>query len=442
MLNSIALTAGRADNAARLRMKLTRRRFLTSAAGAGALSAVRPTLAAQPSLAPRPSPLDPQSLALQEGAAKPVLRLKGLNGPVIIESIELLRKGREHFVRVRSKDGAEGVSVDNGRMGVLHPILNRLIIPYFIGKDARDWEEHLFGVYRHGDNYKLQGLALWSPVALVEFAVLDLLGRLTRQSLGELLGGVIRTRVPFYVASGRRDTTPEQEVDYLKGLIEQTGAKAVKYRLGGRMSRNEDAMPGRTEKLIPLSRKALGDKVAIHADANSSYDPPQAIRIGRMLEDIKAIYYEEPCPFDNFDATKQVSDALSIPVALGEQESSQWRFQWMIRNRVADIVQPDLFYYGGLVRSRRVARMAEVCDLPTTVHLSGGFGFVYSLHFAACTPKIGPWQEYKKGVESYGQWFDPPLRIIEGALTVPQGSGVGIADPKEILKGAAPIAKD
>src|ERR1051326_3117358 len=111
--------------------------------------------------------------------------------------------------------------------------------------------------------------------------------------------------------------------------------------------------------------------------------------MGRRLQDIGSIHYEEPCPFDNFDATKQVSDALSIPVALGEQESSHWRFQWMIRNRVADIVQPDLYYYGGLIRSIRVARMAERAGLPTTAHLSGGFGFVYLLHFAACVPKIG-----------------------------------------------------
>jgi hypothetical protein len=91
----------------------------------------------------------------------------------------------------------------------------------------------------------------------------------------------------------------------------------------------------------------------------SSYDPPEAIRVGRMLEDIKASPYEEPCPFDNFDATKKVADTLLIPVALDEQESSQWRFQWCIRNHVADVIQPDLYYYGGLIRSRRVARLAE-----------------------------------------------------------------------------------
>ena len=416
-------------------MKLNRRKFLTRTAGAGALSLVPPALAASP----KATAATVADSALEQAAAEPVLQLKGLNEPVIIDSIQLLSKGRDHFLRVRARNGAEGIAVDNGRIDILRPILTRLIIPYFIGKDARDLEEHLFQVYRYQSNYKLLGLALWSPVALVEFALLDLLGRMTGQSIPQMLGGSVRTTVPFYVASERRDTTPEQEVNYLKSLIEQTGARAVKYRLGGRMSRNEDALPGRTPGLITLSRRALGDKMVILADANSSYDPPQAIEVGRRLEDIGCIHYEEPCPFDNFDATKKVADALSIPVALGEQESSQWRFQWMIRNRVADIVQPDLFYYGGLIRSRRVARMADLAGLPTTVHLSGGFGFVYTLHFAACTPRIGPWQEYKKGVETYGKWFDPPLRIVDGALTVPKGRGVGIADPVELLKGATVI---
>jgi L-alanine-DL-glutamate epimerase-like enolase superfamily enzyme len=419
-------------------MKTSRRSFLGTAAAAGLGAAAAPLLAQPPATAPGFRSVTDD--VLEQAAAKPVLQLKGLTSPVIIESIELLRKGREHFVRVRSKDGAEGIAVDDGRMDLLHPILNRLVIPYFIGKDARDLEEHLFGVYRYQSNYKLLGLALWCPVALVEFATLDLLGRLTKQSLGGLLGGVVRTTIPFYVASGRRDTTPAQEIDYLKSLIDQTGAKAIKYRVGGRMDRNRDALPGRTDKLIPLTRQVFGDKMVIHADANSSYDPPEAIRVGRLLEDIKAIHYEEPCPFDDFDATKKVTDALEIPVAFGEQEASQWRFQWAIRNHVVDIVQPDLYYYGGMIRSMRVARMAEQAVMATTVHLSGGFGFVYSLHFASCTPQIGPYQEYKKGVETYGKWFDPPLKIVDGAISVPKGPGVGLADPKELLKDAGVVS--
>ncbi len=413
-------------------MSFTRRDFIGRTAGLGALAATSPaTLLGQ-------APQD-VSQALDQAAARPVLELAGLNDPVIIESVDLLLKENQYYIRVRSKDGVEGVSLDNNRAKYVAPIFQQRVAPYFIGKDARQLEDHLWGLYRWGSNYKLQGLAFWSSVAWIEFAILDLLGRVAGKSIGDLLGGVIRKKVPFYVASGRRDTTPEEEIDYLKGLIEETGAKAIKYRVGGRMSRNEDALPGRTPKLIELSRKELGDEMAIHADSNSSYDPPQAIEVGRMLEDIGAVYFEEPCPFDHLEDTRQVTDTLTIPVAGGEQEFSQWRFKWAIENRAVDIVQPDVQYYGGLIRSIRVSRMAELLNMPTTVHISGGFGFIYMLHFASRTPDIGDWQEYKRNIERYADWFDPPLRIEDGSLIVPEGPGVGIVDTKEILKGATVV---
>src|SRR5262245_7384765 len=176
-------------------MKLTRRHFLAASAGAFSITPAGLAVAKD---------TRPSEDLLEKAAARPVLERRHFKNPIIIDAIELLRKGGDYFVRVRSRDGAEGISVDNGRADLLHPILNRAVIPYFIGKDARDLEEHLFGVYRYRDNYKLQGLALWCPVAWVEFAILDLLGRVAGKPMGELLGGVLRERVPFYIASGRR----------------------------------------------------------------------------------------------------------------------------------------------------------------------------------------------------------------------------------------------
>ena len=415
-------------------MRLNRRNLLELAAGTGVLSLVQGCQSTGTFSHKSNVTLE----KLEQAAAAPVLKPDVADSPLIIESIELLRDGNGSFVRVRSKDGAEGVSLTNGREQYVYPILNKLVIPYFIGKDARDLEEHLWEVYRFRSNYKLQGLAFWCCVAWVEFAILDMIGRVTGKSIGELCGGVIRRNVDFYVASGRRDSTPEEEVEYLANLVEETGAKAVKFRVGGRMSRNADSMPGRTEGLIPLARKKLGDEIDLHADANSSYDPPQAIEVGRMLEEVGAVYFEEPCPFDHLEDTKIVTDTLTIPVAGGEQEFSQRRFRWMIYNRGVDIVQPDLHYYGGLIRSTRVARMAAVAGMPTTVHISGGFGFVYMLHFASFTPDVGLYQEYKRNIERYAGWFDPPLKINNGAITVPEGPGVGIKDTKSLLKDAKP----
>jgi L-alanine-DL-glutamate epimerase-like enolase superfamily enzyme len=384
--------------------------------------------------------LGPSLEELDQAAAAPVLKLDGLTAPVVIDSIRLLKKDREYLVHVRSKDGAEGVSFTNPpRAEYLAELLKQLVIPFFIGKDARDLEKLLWDLYRSQDNYKLYGIALWSPQAWVEFAILDMLGRINGKPIGALIGDVVRKEIPFYVASGRRDTTPEQEIEFLQKLVERSKARALKFRVGGCMSRNADASPGRTEKLIPLVRKTFGAAMDIHADSNSSYDPPKAIEVGRMLEDIKAVYYEEPCPFDHLEDTKKVADALTIPVSGGEQEYSDWRFRWMIANRGVDIVQPDLHYYGGLIRSMRVARMADVAHMPTTVHISGGFGFVYMLHFSSAVRDAGRYQEYKLGTEKYGAWFDPPLTVAHGKMSVPTGPGVGIKDLRRLLQGAVEV---
>ncbi len=405
-------------------MRINRRSFLTGAAAAGA-----PLPAAQ-STGPTPEALD-------RAAGAPVLKRDLFSSPVVIDSVRLLKKGNDYIVHVRSKDGAEGVSITNPpRANYLAPIFKQLVAPFFLKKDARDLDNLLWELYRWQDNYKLYGLALWSPQAWAEFAILDMLGRIANKSIAELIGDVRRREVAIYVASGRRDTTPEQEIEHLKKLVSQSGAKALKFRAGGRMSRNADAMPGRTETLIPLVRKTFGAAMDIHADSNSSYDPPKAIQIGRMLEEIKAVYFEEPCPFDHLEDTKKVADALAIPVAGGEQEYSDWRFRWMIANRGVDIVQPDLFYYGGMVRSIRVARMADLAKMPTTVHISGGFGFVYMLHFASVVRDPGRYQEYKLGTEKYGSWFDPPITVKDGKMTVPGGPGVGIKDIQGLLQGA------
>src|SRR5262249_44673997 len=197
------------------------------------------------------------------------------------------------------------------------------------------------------------------------------LGKVAGQSLGDLLGGTRRRDIKIYRASGNRGNTPQQEVEYLKKVVAESGAKALKFRLGGRMSNNADSLPGRTEKLIPLVREAFGPAMTLYADANSSYDVPKAIEIGRLLEKYNYGFYEEPVPFDHLDDTKRVADALTIPVAGGEQEFSLWGFRWVIHHRAVDVVQPDLHYFGGVVPCTAGGRMAGGAGLPVAPHMGG-----------------------------------------------------------------------
>ncbi len=135
--------------------RLTRRFFLGgSLAAGGVISSARGAIVGD----------DRQTLdhRVDDVAAAAVLRVDGLDKPVKIASMELLRNRRNFLVRVRTTDGAEGIGVPNA-MHMIHtyPIFLNRVAPFFVGKDARQLEPLLWELYRHDDNYKYQGLALW-----------------------------------------------------------------------------------------------------------------------------------------------------------------------------------------------------------------------------------------------------------------------------------------
>ncbi len=416
-------------------MSVSRRRFLQ----AGAVGAAGTFAAGKASAHPLMMPSE-QTEALDRVAAEPVLQVDDLTEPVEIERMELLHveADREWLVRARSTEGAEGIAVtSSGRFHEAYPLYLHRVAPFFQGRDARDLETHLWDLYRHGSSYKYQGMLFWCCVAAAEMAILDMLGKIGGKSIAQLLGGIRQSEMPIYYASGHRYNTPEEEAEHLQGLVEGTGAQAVKFKLGGRMSRNADSIPGRSEALIPLVRETLGPDITLYTDANSSYDVPNAVRLGRLQEEHGYGFFEEPVPFDHLEETRQCTQELDVPIAWGEQEFSTWRFRWMIQNHGVDIVQPDLHYYGGYIRSMRVARMADHVGLIVQPHMSGwGTGFIDLLHYHAAMPNPGPFQEYKGQSRVPVESDTSSLRPENGVIQVPTGPGFGIRIDPDYL-GAA-----
>ncbi len=366
-----------------------------------------------------------------------VVKAELVKEPVVIESVELLKIGKSYLVRVRSKSGAEGYAEAHSVvMAAAYPILIKKVAPTFVGRDGRDLEKLLDEVYLASSNYKWQGLPFWVSVAVVEIAILDLLGQVAKQPLGALIGEVWRKEIPVYRASSHRGNAPEAEIEYLRGQMEETGAKAIKFRLGARMY-YDDASTKRDLALIPMTRKEFGDGVSIYADANGSYDVPLSLRMGRLMEEHKFAFFEEPVPFDYYEETKQIADTLRIPIALGEEEMSIRGFRRIIETGTAQVIQPDLLYFGGLVRSMRVARMAAAAGLDCTPHMSGGgIGYLYIAHFASTIKNSGAHQEYKGDDDALPiSSKTSTLKSEKGMLKVPDGPGLGIEfDPAFLAK--------
>ena len=126
---------------------------------------------------------------------QPVLKTDFLKDPVTVKSIELLKNGRTYIVRTRSSDGAEAITVPNSnRVENLYPLLLNQIITCFVNQDARKLESLLWDSYRHRDNYKYQGMALWICTMAVETALLELMGKTAKRPVADSSAGACAIR--------------------------------------------------------------------------------------------------------------------------------------------------------------------------------------------------------------------------------------------------------
>jgi L-alanine-DL-glutamate epimerase-like enolase superfamily enzyme len=296
-------------------------------------------------------------------------------------------------------------------------------------------------IYIFNFNFRFNGMAFGLPLASAEFAILDMLGRIANKPVSEMIGKIHNSEVGLYVATEFREKPLEEHFDLIKKAVAEYDIHALKFKVGYQYAGTTDihypGVPGKAEKIIPLLRKTYGENMALYADSNGYYSVKEAIRIGKILEEYKYRYFEEPVMYDHFEDIKEVADALTIPVANGEQDQSYVHFRWSIANDGLDIVQPDNYYFGGLIRSMKVARMAEAFGKTIIPHMSGGgLGFLYNIIFVSSVPNAGEHHEFK-GLNTDVPFECPtsPLKVVNGKLKVPTGPGMGVnIDPAFIKK--------
>ena len=423
-------------------MKTTRRNFITTTV-TGSLAAAIPVSTYSQKVASSVSEKVMENYEkLDKILQQPVFKKDLFKSSVIIETLELLRNGNSFLCRVRSKNGEEGISVSNGgQMRSLYPVFNNLVKPFFIGKDARNLDLLLDKVYIYNLNFRLSGMALGVPLSSVEFAILDMMGKIAGKPMGELFGEIHHPKVAVYQATEYREKPVEESMELIKRDVAEYNVKALKIKVGGLMFTTNDinavGPPGRTETIIPLVRKTFGDDMILYADSNGFYDVKEAIRVGKLLEEYRFQFFEEPVPFDWYEETKMVADALTIPVAGGEQEYSLHGFRWLIANNGVEIVQPDTNYFGGMIRSMKVTLMANALGKKCTPHMSGGdLGFLYMMHFVSVLPNALHYHEFKGfKTDIIFECKTSPLQSENGLVKVPTGPGLGVdIDPEFINK--------
>ncbi|MGO8750766.1 MAG: mandelate racemase/muconate lactonizing enzyme family protein [Thermoguttaceae bacterium] len=399
-------------------MQLRRRELLKSAAALAAVSGLPTSMVRAAAGAPSYAYL---------GRTEDYVDFRIIDPGLTITKVESWTRGPYGIVRITTDDGREGY----GQLSSFEPditatVLHRQVAQHVLGSDPSQIDALVDRVI--DANMKFPWSYTCRALAGVDTAIWDLYGKIKAKPVCELVGG--RTDpFPVYGSSMRRDISPEDEAARLVRLRDARGFQAFKVRLGVPTGHDRDAAPGRTEKLIPAVRKAVGDGVRLMGDGNSCYTPPRAIEVGRRLEDNHYYWFEEPCPYWELEWTAEVAAALKMKVAGGEQDNDLAQWRRMIRRNAVGILQPDLCYIGGFTRAWRVAKMGQKAGklvVPHSSHLS--LVTLFSLHFMAAIPNAGPFVEFTiEGDVNQGETiYSPSLDVKEGKVKIPDGPGWGV----------------
>lgn len=345
------------------------------------------------------------------------------------------------FTRVTAEDGSTGWGqLSTYNADITAEIFHRQVAPHAIGTEVEAMEDTIQRIYEK--EHKFPGSYLRRAQTGLDTAVWDLRGKAAGKPVVSLLGG---TPGPLraYASSMKRDITPEDEAARFVRLRDEKGFTAFKWRVGAECGRDQDEWPGRTEAVIPVVSKALGDGVDKLVDGNSCYSPARAIAVGQLLEDNGIGHFEEPCPYWEYDQTAEVRAALNLDVAGGEQDCEFSAWQLMIEHQSVDVLQPDVMYMGGISRTLQVCRMGQKAGLPITPHAANlSLVTMCTMHLLKAIPNPGKYLEFSiEGLDYYpwqeGLFLGDPYRIENGCALVPEAPGWGVEINPDFLASAS-----
>ena len=347
-----------------------------------------------------------------------------------IASLETFSDEFVCFVKATTEDGSFGWGqTSTYNADITAQVFHRQIAPWALGAESADILPLIQKIERR--EHKYPGSYRCRALAGLDTALWDLRGRRADKPVVELLGGQAGP-LRAYASSMKRDISPEAEAERMLRLCADQGFDAVKWRVGAECGEDIDEWPGRTEAIIPCMSKALGDGIEKLVDANSGFSVRRAIHVGKMLQDHGVGHYEEPVPYWDLAATREVTAALEIDVTGGEQDWDLSTWQRMIAMRAVDIVQPDVMYMGGLSRTLLVADMAAKAGLPCTPH-SANLSLVTmcTMHLLGAIPNAGKYLELSIEGDDYYPWqrglfLGHPFAVKDGAVTIPDAPGWGV----------------
>ncbi len=380
-------------------------------------------------------------IAFRDG---PLLNASGIHEPWALRSI----------VEVETSDGRVGIAETYGDEPMVRVLEQaRSLLPGLSPFELNRMEEQVRAAIKPG--HKTDGSVQFElapgshtaknaakVISAFEVAMLDLQGQILGLPICDLLGGAVRTEVPYsaylfykyaehagkpYAPDAWGEAlTPEQVVRQAQRMVGLYGFKSIKLKGGVFPPDQEIAAMKALAKAFP--------GVPLRLDPNANWSLATSIAAAKELDELLE-YYEDPAPGQ--EAMAELAKHCRAPLATNMCVTTMEEFRRNASTHAVKILLSDHHYWGGLRATASLARMCDVFGMGMSMHSNShlGISLMAMTHAAAAIPNLTyacdthyPWQEEE--VIKGGR-----IRFHEGSVKVPTTPGLGVEiDPAQLKK--------
>jgi D-galactarolactone cycloisomerase len=333
------------------------------------------------------------------------------------------------WVEIVADDGTTGWGECYGPAEVYQAAITSFYAPRLLGHDPLTTDRLWHNMWQWSLDFARGGIMM-GAMSGIDIALWDLKGKSLGLSVSELMGGRYRDSLPCYATGMYFRDLPEN------ALIEALVAEAVEYRDQGfqAMKIKVGKNPDFDVRLIAAMREAL-PHTTFMADSNHAYDLPEAVRVGRVLQEHGFSWFEEPLSPEYETQFRQLQDKIDVPIATGECEQTRFGFQRLLSSGGVQIAQPDIAYCGGISEALKIRTIASSLGINVIPHCWGTMlNIAAAAHFLANSYREpgraedgGAMLELDRTENPLRDGlFETPLKIDRAAVHVPTAPGLGV----------------
>lgn len=216
-----------------------------------------------------------------------------------------------------------------------------------------------------------------SYASAIDNCLWDIAGKAAGVPVYQLLGAY-RHKVLAYASSQHMHTVD----DFLESVkkCKAEGFKAYKIHPPEFESRRGGSDYKLDIEVCRAVRKLVGDDFLLLMDPVGVYSRQEALAVGRVLDELKFVVYEDPIPTKDIEGLAELCRSLDVPIHAGEFIFSIYDYAEYVRRGAVDVLRFIVDNVGGITGGMKVAALAECFGLECAPH-NWGDTLDHAVHF-------------------------------------------------------------